>query len=170
MSYGERLDELAAAVLYRLRSLGLRLAVAESCSGGDVLAVLTRAPGATEVVWGGAVVYSAAAKRELVDVDDALIHEEGVVSEPVTRALADGIRRRAGVDVGAAVTGWAGPTSDGPDPVGTVYVGVAAPGETRVERREIPGARDAVRAGAVAELLVLILQVLESEGAHGEGA
>lgn len=159
----------AAEALARLRARGLRVAVAESCTGGDVLATLTAAPGASSSVWGGAVVYSAAAKSSLAGVDVAFVREHGVVSEAVTRALAEGIRDRAGVDVGLAVTGWAGPESEGPDPVGTVYLGVAAPRGSRVRRLALAGGREEVRAAAVRELLALLLQSLDDDPAEEQG-
>lgn len=162
-------EALAAAVLDRLRELGLRLAVAESCTGGELLSALTRAEGASDVVWGGAVVYSAAAKTVLAGVDARLVAERGVVSVEVTRALADGIRQRAGVGVGAAITGWAGPSSTGPDAVGTVYLGVAAPATTRSVRVELAGGRPQVRAAAVRALLELLLEILETEPPVGSG-
>lgn len=156
-------ERLAAAVLDRLRELGLQLAVAESCTGGDLVSALTRAEGASDVVWGGAVVYTAAAKTVLAGVNAGLVAERGVVSPEVTLALADGIRRRAGVGVGVAVTGWAGPSSAGPDAVGTVYLGVAAPATTRSLRVELPGGRPQVRAAAVRALLELLLEILDED-------
>ncbi len=140
-----------ARLLRALHERGVTLAVAESCTGGLVLARLTAVAGASGVVWGGAVVYSAAAKAVLAGVQRALIEQQGSVSEPVTRALAEGIRRVSGADVGAAVTGWAGP-EHGVEPVGTVYLAVAGRDGCRSRRHRFEGDREQVRAQAAGAL------------------
>lgn len=141
-----------------LRTRGQRLAVAESCTGGEVLSLLTAPAGASDCVWGGAVVYTAGAKASLAGLTRGWVLERGVVSAAVTEALALGIRQRAGVELGAAVTGWAGPTSPGPDPVGTVYLAVAGPYGCCARRKQLHGDRAAVRAGAAEALLELLLK------------
>lgn len=156
-------DGAADRLLEELRRRGWRVAVAESCTGGEVLARLTAAPGASASVWGGAVVYDEAAKTILADVDSTLLARHGVVSEAVTAALAHGIRACSGVDLGIAVTGWAGPDSDGSAPVGTVYLGVDAGDVARVERHRFTGGRATIRRLAGDALLTMAAGVLREE-------
>jgi len=131
------------AVLAHLARRGETLAVAESMPGGNLAARLTSVPGASASFLGGAVVYSAAAKTLLAGVDPALIAAHGTVSEPVTRALAEGIRARLGATWGLAVTGNAGPTEDqdGPAPVGTCIMAAAGPAGTTASAFVLPGGR-----------------------------
>jgi nicotinamide-nucleotide amidase len=136
------------AVAALLRARGETLAVAESMTGGNLAARLTALPGISEVFPGGATVYSAKAKAELAGLDPAFIAAHGTVSEPVTRALAEGIRRRLDTTWGLAVTGNAGPTEDteGPAPVGTVLVAAAGPAETIHKAFRLPGGRAELQA------------------------
>lgn len=147
----------------RLVRLGWRLAAAESCTGGALLARWTAVPGASRAIWGGAVVYSSQAKLALTGMDGATLERHGAVSEETTRALAEGIRERAGVELGLAITGWAGPESDGPDPVGTVYLGIVAPAGTRVTRETWRGSRGEIRARAVDAMLTAVRDLLREE-------
>ena len=122
---GRSLEEVVGELL---RAKRLTLAAAESCTGGLLLSRLTDIPGSSEYVLGGVVAYSNAAKTEFLDVPPDLIAAHGAVSEPVAVAMADGIRRRTGSDIGVGVTGIAGPgggTSQ--KPVGTVAIAAAGP-------------------------------------------
>jgi len=134
---------------------GESVALAESCTGGAVLAALTSVPGASACVWGGCVVYADAAKIDLVGVPKALIRESGAVSESVTRALAERVRTLAGTTYGAAVTGWAGP-EHGVEPAGTVYVAVAHAGGCDCQRTVYDGDRSSVREQAVDAVLAAL--------------
>jgi nicotinamide-nucleotide amidase len=108
-----------------LRERRLTIAVAESCTGGLLASRLTDVPGSSEYVDRGVVCYSNRAKTELADVPDELIREHGAVSEKVAESLADGIRSRAGTNVGIGITGIAGPGGGTPEkPVGTVCIAV----------------------------------------------
>ena len=126
-SHGESLEEVV------LLMLGLRhmtLAAAESCTGGLLAERLTAVPGSSRYFLGGAVVYADRLKTAFADVPEEMVRTEGPVSEPVTRALAEGIRKRTGATVGVSITGIAGPGpgAPGPDaekPIGLVYVGVS---------------------------------------------
>jgi nicotinamide-nucleotide amidase len=92
------------------------------------------------------VVYSNQAKIELLHVPAELISEHGAVSEPVARAMADGLRKEAKVDFGISITGIAGPDGGTPEkPVGTVFIGLSGPDKTQVEKFSFPGARDRVK-------------------------
>ncbi len=121
--FGEGTTSLEAVVNDMLRARGLRLAVAESCTGGAISARVTAVSGASAVFCGGVVAYSNEAKADLLGVPPALVEAEGAVSEAVARAMAAGARARLGADVGVATTGIAGPTGGTPDkPVGLVWL------------------------------------------------
>lgn len=115
------------AVARLLREAGWTLAVGESISGGGLGARLVTVPGASEWFVGGIVAYGSAVKVAAAGVPAGLLGEHGPVSEPVAAALAAGVRERLGADVGLAVVGVAGPTTQGGREVGTVCVGTALP-------------------------------------------
>jgi nicotinamide-nucleotide amidase len=150
------------AVLALLEARGATLAVAESMPGGAIAARLTAVPGASGAFLGGATVYSAAAKTALAGVDPDLIRASGTVSEPVTRALAEGIRTRLGATWGLAVTGNAGPTEDkdGPAPVGTCLVAIAGPEGTAYKAFQMVGGRVEIQARAASWALDYLRRLL----------
>ena len=114
--------ELAKSVNDHLRDAGHMMATAESCTGGLVAAALTAVPGSSDILFGGYVTYANRAKIEMIDVPDDLIAHHGAVSEPVARAMAEGARRTAGVDLAIAITGVAGPGGGSVEkPVGLVH-------------------------------------------------
>lgn len=144
--FGADDETLAGAVLASLRRRGEHLALAESCTGGLVASLLTAVPGASEVLFGGAVTYADAAKQLWAGVPAALLAQFGAVSPECAEAMARGVRAATQADWGLAVTGYAGPGGGtAADPVGTVYLAVAGPRETRVERRTFLGDRERVR-------------------------
>lgn len=145
-----RLAETAARVVDGLRRRGQTLSVAESCTGGWLGRELTAAAGASDVFWGGVIVYADAAKRELAGVPPESLEMHGAVSEPVALALADGTRARAATDWAVAITGIAGPGGGTEEkPVGTVWIAVAGPGGTTAMQRQLAGDRTGIRAAAV---------------------
>lgn len=152
---------LEQVVGFRLRDRGETVATAESCTAGRLAAAITRVPGASAWFLEGAVVYANDAKVRACGVDPALLDAYGAVSEPVARALAEGIRRRAGSTWGLATTGIAGPSGGTPDkPVGTVHIAVAGPPGTVHRRLHGPGARESVMDRAVGAVLDLLRSVL----------
>jgi nicotinamide-nucleotide amidase len=157
------LHERAEALLDRCRRSGLRLALAESCTGGLVAGCLTDIAGSSDVVERGFVTYSNEAKIDLLDVPAELIQEHGAVSEPVARAMAEGALTRSRADLSLAVTGIAGPGGATPSkPVGLVFVAAARRRRpTRVERHRFAGDRAAVRTAAAAAALDLCLALAE---------
>lgn len=163
MSAGET---CARELIAALRSQQRTVAIAESCTGGQVLKLLTDVAGASACVWGGAVAYTAAAKEALTGLEAAAITRYGEVSAEVTAQLAAGIRGRSGVDVGAAVTGWAGPTSTGKDPVGTVYLAVVTACGAHCRKHRFAGSRSEVRTAAAGALLQLLLWAVLRQGAQ----
>ncbi|WP_158868028.1 CinA family protein [Leifsonia sp. AG29] len=145
-----------------LTARGLTIAAAESLTGGQLTAELTRVPGASAVVLGGAVVYATELKHTLLGVDSALLEAEGPVHPEVARQLARGVRERLAVagrpaDLGVATTGVAGPDPQGGRPVGTVYVGIASAAGVRAVELRLDGDRASIRNDtverAVAELV-----------------
>ena len=103
------------------------IAVAESCTGGNIAHFITSVPGCSAWFKGGIVAYSNELKVQLLGVDPALLKEQGAVSEPVVRAMATGIRERLGVDYAVATTGIAGPGGGSTrKPVGTVWIAAAS--------------------------------------------
>ena len=125
----------AAAVLDRARQAGLRLAAAESCTGGLIAAALTDIAGCSDVVEGGAVTYSNTLKQTVLGVPEPLLRESGAVSKPVARAMAQGAVARLKADVAVAVTGIAGPGGGTADkPVGLVWIATARKGRATVAR------------------------------------
>lgn len=152
----ETLEE-ARALLALLESRGLRLATAESCTGGLIAAALTAIAGSSAVVTHGYVTYSNEAKRDLLGVPWGVLEGYGAVSDSVARRMADGALARSGADVAVSCTGIAGPGGATPGkPVGLVHLGAAVHGGTRALRRVFPGDRTAVRAATVAEAFALV--------------
>jgi nicotinamide-nucleotide amidase len=147
---------LEAVVGDLLRTRGWWVAFAESCTGGLATSRMTDIPGSSEYVERSIVAYSNRAKIELLDVPEALIAEHGAVSEPVAAAMAAGIRRRTGVNIGVAITGIAGPGGGSEaKPVGTVCIAVdglptgasaKVGGDSKVRTFKFPGGREMVKA------------------------
>ncbi len=150
----------AAEVLETFRLAGLRLATAESCTGGMVASALTAVAGSSAVVERGFVTYSNEAKTEMLGVAADLIAAHGAVSEAVARAMAEGAIAHSHADVAVAVTGIAGPGGGSADkPVGLVHFARAARDGATIHRREVfTGDRDAVRCQAAATALALLPQ------------
>ena len=122
------------------------IAAAESCTGGLLTSRLTDVPGSSAYVERAVVVYSNAAKTELLGVAAALIAEHGAVSEPVAIAMATGVRERAGTAIGVGITGIAGPDGGTAEkPVGTVAIAVSGPWGTSARTRVFPGGREQVK-------------------------
>jgi competence/damage-inducible protein CinA-like protein len=123
--YAENNTSLAAAVLDECRNAAIRIAVAESCTGGMLGAHITDVPGASDVFHGGLIAYDNRVKRQLLGVLDSDLAEHGAVSEPVALQMAKGIRVRLGTEIGVSITGIAGPDGGTPEkPVGTVWIAV----------------------------------------------
>ncbi len=133
------------------------LAVAESCTGGLVSDRLTNVPGSSRYLLVSLVAYQNRAKQEWLGVPEGLLLRHGAVSAPVARAMAQGIRRCVGADVGLAITGIAGPGGGTPTkPVGLVYLAVADARGSVVERSRFHGDRVAIKGQAVQMALNLL--------------
>lgn len=171
--FSSALQDEAARLLDVLRARGLRLATAESCTGGLVAALLTEIAGSSDVLERGFVTYSNASKQESLGVPERLIEQHGAVSEAVARAMAEGALAHSRADVAVSVTGFAGPGGgSATKPVGLVHLAVA--------RRDAPtlhqdcrfGAvgRDEVRRRSVEAALALLRRALDDRSRPGPEA
>jgi nicotinamide-nucleotide amidase len=147
---------LEAVVGEALMARGWRIAVAESCTAGLVLAQLTDVPGSSAWVLGGVVAYDNAVKVSALGVADDLLAAHGAVSEPVAEAMASAVRARLGAEIAVAVTGIAGPGGGSEaKPVGTVVIAVSGP-STAVRTFRFLGDRAAVRTQSVLAALEMV--------------
>lgn len=136
--YGIDTESLEEVVVNELKKRGLRLACAESCTGGLLCARITDIPGASEVFHMGAVTYANEIKTRLLGVPEETLAQYGAVSEQTARAMAEGVRRASGSELSVAVTGIAGPDGGTPEkPVGLVYLALCDGERTCV--RKMPG-------------------------------
>ena len=158
---------LAAELGRLLRSLGLAIATAESCTGGLIGAAITAVPGSSRWFERGFVTYSNAAKHELLGVSRETIAAHGAVSEAVAREMAEGAVAHSHAQCAVSVTGVAGPDGgSAAKPVGTVCFGWAFPGEPPVTTtRHFAGDRAAVRAAATRAALEGVVQILDARRA-----
>ncbi len=156
---GSGIDEQVASALIER---GLTVAVAESCTGGLVLARLTGRPGSSAFLRGGVVAYADEVKAALAGVPAELIERHGAVSQEVAVALAEGARERVGADIGIGVTGVAGPGGGTAEkPVGLVWIALAGPdGRRLVRRTEQHGTRADVRERSVITAMHLLRRLL----------
>jgi nicotinamide-nucleotide amidase len=126
--YGKDTDSLASVVGQLLSATQQTLAVAESCTGGMIGALLTDVPGSSAYFWGGIIAYANAVKVNMLGVDPEALVDHGAVSALVAEQMAIGVRAKIGTDWGISITGVAGPTGGSAEkPVGLVYIGLAKP-------------------------------------------
>ena len=162
-AYGQGETDLAALVLEELRRRELRIAVAESCTGGLLGGRLTDIPGSSSQFVGGVIAYADETKRQLLGVPAALLAAEGAVSEPVARQMAIGAATALGAEVGVSITGIAGPDGGSESkPVGTVWMGFAFPGQQEAVLRKLVGTREEIRARAAQQALYELWRRLKS--------
>ena len=160
--FNSDLLSLAEDVLDKARTQQMRIATAESCTGGLIAALLTEIPGSSDVVDRGFVVYSNGAKTELLGVPADLIANRGAVSEPVARAMAEGAVRNSTAQLAVAVTGIAGPGGGSPEkPVGLVHIAAAHAGHATLHERHLFGdiGRHEIRIASVQAALQLLLRL-----------
>jgi PncC family amidohydrolase len=162
-------EETAAQVVRVLTQRGETVAVAESLTGGLVVAALIAVPGASVVVRGGVVAYMTDLKSTLLDVDPDLLAREGAVHPDVAAAMAHGVAARLGATYGVATTGVAGPDAQDGHPVGEVWIAVSGPGHAWERGETVRGhalaptlGREGIRRATVAEALDLLLDDIGS--------
>jgi nicotinamide-nucleotide amidase len=154
-------NELARTVGEALKAKGLKLATAESCTGGWVAMALTAIPGSSDWFERGYVTYSNAAKQEDLGVSAHALRQQGAVSEQVAREMAAGAQKRARVQVALAITGVAGPTGGTVDkPVGLVCFAWAHGSKISSETKRFEGDRESVRRQSVLHALQRVRESL----------
>jgi nicotinamide-nucleotide amidase len=131
-------DPLVEQLLDALRARGWKLAVAESCTGGELSARVSALAGSSDVFVGGVIPYADTSKTALLGVSPSLIAEHGAVSAEVAAALARGVRSALEADVGVGITGIAGPGGARPNkPVGLVFIAISGPAGDPTPRRDV---------------------------------
>jgi len=162
------MTDVGARVVALLTARGITVAVAESLTGGLLVAELIRTPGASAVVNGGVVAYNTALKHSVLGVDADLLRARGAVDPDVAEQMASGVRSALAVDgraadIGISTTGVAGPEPQDGQPVGTVYLGFAVGNEVSHVALRLSGSRDGIRNAVVSESLVQLTRLLEPE-------
>src|SRR5262245_50138759 len=155
----DALRDMAARVLDACRTHGLKIATAESCTGGLVAGALTEIPGSSDVLDRGFVTYSNAAKETMLGVPAMTLELHGAVSRETANAMAAGALAMSNADLAVAITGIAGPGGGSAEkPVGLVHFAAAARDGRRLHREKRYGevGRSAVRKEAVAEALAML--------------
>ncbi|HEV2350069.1 MAG TPA: competence/damage-inducible protein A [Terriglobia bacterium] len=159
-THGETMEEIVGMYLVMKHKT---MAVAESCTGGLLSERLTRIPGSSNFFLGGVVCYSNDLKMKLCGVPEILLEQNGAVSKPVAQALAEGIRRRSGADIGLGITGIAGPTGGSSEkPVGMVFISLADEHGTQIREFRFPGTRERIRHYASQTALEMIRRRVRS--------
>jgi nicotinamide-nucleotide amidase len=155
-------ESLEEVIVKLLTHRNQTLATAESCTGGLIADRITNVPGASNVFIAGYICYANRAKSDMLDIDPKFIEENGAVSEPVARVLAEHACACAGSDYALATTGIAGPTGGSPEkPVGTVYVALASAGsETIIRKFFFPTDRESFKQLATQSALDLLRRKL----------
>lgn len=144
--FGYDRDNMEIVVARLLSETGFTLATAESCTGGLISHKLTSIPGSSCYFLGGVTSYANSLKVSMLDVKRHDLDTVGAVSEEVARTMADNVKKITGADFGISVTGIAGPDGGTPEkPVGTVYIGLATPNETQVNRYLFSGERQEIQ-------------------------
>lgn len=156
---------LAADLVVELTARKLSIAIAESLTGGLLVAELVAIPGASLVVRGGVVAYATDLKRSLLGVSADLLAAEGPVHPEVARQMAAGVRQMLSIDgipadIGLATTGVAGPGPQDGHPAGEAYVAIAIGDRVEVLHLHIPGSRADIRKGVVSESLSELAKLL----------
>lgn len=165
-SFDAGLIKQAEAVLETCIAHGLKLATAESCTGGMIAGLLTEIAGSSSVVERGFVTYSNEAKHELLGVPDDMLERHGAVSEPVARAMAEGALKNSLANISVSVTGVAGPGGGTKvKPVGLVYFGCAHNGlPTQTCEKQFGSiSRNAIRAATLSTALDMVVKAANQE-------
>ncbi len=156
-----RLEEKVGSILRERR---MRLATAESCTGGLVGHMITNVPGSSDYYERGVIAYSNAAKQELLGVPAQTLELHGAVSEETALAMAEGLRRASKADLAVGITGIAGPSGGSDEkPVGLVYVALATPKGAVCTRNQFPGGREEIKCSSAERALQMILDFLTTE-------
>ncbi len=153
------------AIIATLIERGYQIAVAESLTGGLLIAELIAVPGASRVVVGGVVAYNTELKARVLNVDAGALEEHGAVHPDVAAQMATGVRAALALasgppHIGISATGVAGPDPQDGQSAGTVYLGFAIGGEVSVKRLSLTGSRQEIRSATVSESLEELARLL----------
>ena len=164
--YGIDVDSLEEVVVRGLTQRGMTVSTAESCTGGLLSKRITDIPGSSGVFEMGAVTYSNRIKELLLEVPEELLKNYGAVSEQVAKAMAEGVRKKSGSDLGEGITGIAGPDGGTPEkPVGLVYIALSDGNQTQVRKMTGGGkirSREYLRNSAASNALDMIRRNLQN--------
>ncbi|RLF39573.1 MAG: competence protein ComA [Thermoplasmata archaeon] len=153
--------DLLVKISELLKEKELKIATAESCTGGLIGHTLTNISGSSDYYDRGIISYSNRAKMELLGVPEELLKKYGAVSKEVAKAMAEGVRARSKVDIGISTTGIAGPTGGTKEkPVGLVYIGISTKDETVVEKFQFHGDRLENKNSTCKAALEMLLETL----------
>jgi len=155
--------EILGKISIILKEKGLKIATAESCTGGLIAHNLTNISGSSDYFDRGIVSYSNRAKIDVLGVSKDLLNEYGAVSKQVAKEMAEGVRKRSNVDIGVATTGIAGPTGGTKDkPVGLVYIAISIKNKTLVKKFQFSGNRFENKESTLNATLKMLLDLLNS--------
>lgn len=158
------MKDIAAEIGDELLRRHMKLAVAESCTGGLLGATITALSGASGYFRGGVIAYHNDVKKNLLKVRREALEKVGAVSEPVAQQMAMGARAALGADYGIGITGVAGPTGGTPEkPVGLVFISVSSEAGDLVEAFHFSGDREEIRMAAVIAALQMLRRKLLAE-------
>lgn len=160
--YGTDVD-LVETLVNTLREKKLKIATAESCTGGMIASMITSVSGSSDVFDGSVVSYANRIKCDIIGVEESTLERFGAVSSAVARQMSEGIRQKIGADIGIGVTGIAGPTGGSDEkPVGVVFISISTPNNTSVKRCFFDGNRDKVRRLTAVNAIGLALEEIRS--------
>lgn len=167
----ESLCDVAEDVVRLLKQANETIGVAESLTGGGLMAAFASIGGVSSVFRGGVVSYATPLKQRLLAVDGTLISQDGVINAPVAEQMAAGARNVTETDTpttwGLSTTGVAGPDRQDGKPVGTVFIGVASPDQTKAWGPfQFAGDRNRIREATVLEALVRLREMLIAKAPH----
>lgn len=148
-------------VIRTLRNRSETISVAESVTGGEIAAELTKLPGSSEVFLGGIVAYSIESKIRDLGVSKEFIKKFGVYSEEVVLQMAGGVREKFNSDWSIASSGVAGPGSDAEIPAGSIWIAIIGPRGSQHIRLSLQGSREQIRLGAVTSALATLERILD---------
>lgn len=156
-------ETLEENIVQLLLTQNLRVATAESCTGGLIAATLVNCSGVSKCFNEGMITYSNEVKQAYLQVQEETLKQKGAVSEETAREMAEGIRKKAQVDIGLSSTGIAGPEGGTKEkPVGLVYIGIATKEETQVFKLNLRGNRNEIRQRTVKQILFHLYKKLKN--------
>lgn len=156
-------DELARQLVNECAERGLKVATAESCTGGLISAAITSVSGSSAVIELGVCSYSNRIKREILGVSEKTLDEFSEYSAECAKEMAMGALRISGADLAVSATGVAGPSGGTSEhPVGEVYIGICSKELSEAKRFLFSGGRERIRHGAVVEALKMLLDSINN--------